>query len=229
MKAIKEENMLKALSNPLRLEIVEIIARKPSTVNEIVSRTGSIQPKVSAHISVLADAGLVDSTQLGREKVYRICPEGFEDLVNWIVRLLHSEGGNAGDIKNVNERPSINDLNSARTCYDHLAGEAGVWFLEEMIRRRWIMVDDVRKPNYRLSDEGMSQLSSRGVRIPVRKNSKRMFAYGCLDWTVRRYHLGGALGASILKFLEESGYVERAKSSRRIFIKKDLKHFFDHS
>lgn len=229
MRTIKEENMLKALSNPLRLEIVEIIARKPSPVNEIVSKTGSIQPKVSAHISVLADAGLIDSTQLGREKVYRICPEGFEDLVNWIDQLLHPEGDNAGDVKNVNEKPSINDLNSARTCYDHLAGETGVWLLEEMIRRRWIVVDDVQKPTYRLSDEGMFQLSSRGVRIPIRKNSKRMFAYGCLDWTVRRYHLGGALGASILKSLEESGYVERASGSRKILVRKDLKHFLDHS
>ena len=54
-----------------------------------------------------------------------------------------------------------------------------------------------------------------------------MFAYGCLDWTVRSPHLGGALGASILRALEESGYLERIDNSRKIRMKRELSFFFD--
>ncbi|MGC8609530.1 MAG: ArsR/SmtB family transcription factor [Thermoplasmata archaeon] len=223
MENMNKPAIAKALSNTLRQRIVEIIAEKPSTVSEIITKTRSVQPKVSANLAVLSEAGLVDSVQVGRERIYRICPEGFEDVVNWFDLILHSNSENDSD----EHDHSIYELNHARTCYDHLAGEVGVYFLEEMLKRKWIVMENPEKPTYKLTISGMEDLTSRGVSIPIRADSKRIFAYGCRDWTVKKLHLGGALGAAILKALEHLGYVERIKGSRIVLVKKDLSNFFE--
>jgi len=223
MDEIEKTRFAKAISSPLRRKIIEIIAKKPSSVNEITMQTQADQPKVSSNLAILSEARLVDSIQMGREKIYRIAPEKFEDMVDWLDSILHSKS--SGGSANYGLSP-VNDLNYARTCYDHLAGEMGVYLLEELLKRKWIILDDPEKPTYRLTTAGAEELTVRGVSVPPRANGKRMFAYGCKDWTVKRFHLGGFLGSSILKVLEARGYVERIEGSRILKVKIELSKFF---
>lgn len=104
----------------------------------------------------------------------------------------------------------------ARTCYDHLAGVAGVDLLEALLRRCWLEEDGCNngRTRYRLTPQGRLCLSARGVDLAEADRSRRMYAYGCVDWTERRLHLGGALAAAILQALGNAGVVRRQAATR---------------
>ena len=119
-------------------------------------------------------------------------------------------------------------MRQARTCYDHLAGVAGVGLMDEMLRRGWLqMANDAPRPDYSLTQSGEDGLKELGVDVARVKVSKRKFAYGCLDWTERRSHLGGALGAAILDALQDYEAVQRSKGTRTVATLKPITGWFE--
>jgi hypothetical protein len=113
-------------------------------------------------------------------------------------------------------------IRQARTCYDHLAGVAGVRLLDALLMRGWLTGKEGPRPRYRLTPAGETALRNRGVDIDTAHHARRMFAFGCLDWTERRPHLGGALGAAILAALEEAGAIQHDGTGRTMLLKKPL-------
>ena len=111
-------------------------------------------------------------------------------------------------------------LRQARTCYDHLAGVAGVAVMDAMLRQGWLEPSSEStgpakgRTHYQLTAQGGRALRSLGVDLLPKKGSQRMYAYGCVDWTERRFHLGGGLGAAILDSLIADGIVRREPGSR---------------
>ncbi len=111
----------------------------------------------------------------------------------------------------------------ARTCYDHLAGVAGVQLLEELLRRRWLEpagYEEGRRDSYRLTSLGDQAFDNLDIGLAVGRKGRRRFAYGCLDWTERRFHLGGALGAALLNALEAQGAVCRLPERRAVTLQQ---------
>lgn len=215
-----------AIAHPLRKRIIDILATSPKSVSEIVSLTGKNQPTVSSHLAILMKAGVADSYSLGRERVYRLVPEEFENLVNWLDGIMHARDEKHGERENRKSRQVV-ELHNARTCYDHLAGVEGVKMLDELMDRRWLVQDGNLDNMLRLSPEGEAGLAALGIGVPMRRNSRRKFAYLCMDWTVRRYHLGGALGFSLLKGLENSGILSRVDGSRKVVMNGSLADFLE--
>ena len=113
-------------------------------------------------------------------------------------------------------------IRHARTCYDHLAGIAGVQLLDALLERRWLAAEDGPRPRYALTRIGEAALRARGVPLDAAQQARRMFAFGCLDWTERRPHLGGALGAALLHALEEAGVIHRDGMTRTMLLAKPL-------
>lgn len=112
-----------------------------------------------------------------------------------------------------------------RTCYDHLAGVAGVALFETMLAQGWLiggMDAETGRPCYHLTSVGQQALSVRGVDVAHAEKRKRRFAYGCLDWTERRPHLGGALAAAILEALRQTGMVRRQRQARTVTLRQPL-------
>ncbi|MCH8745134.1 MAG: hypothetical protein IIB31_05745 [Chloroflexi bacterium] len=111
-------------------------------------------------------------------------------------------------------------LRQARTCYDHLAGVAGVAVMDAMLKQGWLVpAGEPSGPvkgrtHYRLTAQGGKALQSLGVDLFPQNGSKRMYAYGCVDWTERRFHLGGGLAAAILLAMIEDGTLRRDPGSR---------------
>ncbi len=124
-------------------------------------------------------------------------------------------------------------LRQARTCYDHLAGVAGVAVMEAMLRQGWLEpsgepIGPVKgRTRYQLTAQGGKALQSMGVDLFPKKGSKRMYAYGCVDWTERRFHLGGGLGAAILNSLIADGIVRREAGSRVATMLKPVSEWKD--
>lgn len=121
-------------------------------------------------------------------------------------------------------------LRTARTCYDHLAGVAGVQLFGQLLDRGWIELEEplvLPRPDYRLTERGAAALVERGIDTPFIEKAKRRFAYGCTDWTERGHHLGGALGAAILASLVDRAYVARRSGTRVVDIRSDPSGWVD--
>ena len=124
-------------------------------------------------------------------------------------------------------------LRQARTCYDHLAGVAGVAVMEAMLRQGWLEPSGEPpgpvkgRTRYWLTAQGGKALQSLGVDLFPKNGSKRMYAYGCVDWTERRFHLGGGLGAAILNSLIVDGIVRREPGSRVATMLKPVSEWKD--
>jgi hypothetical protein len=120
-------------------------------------------------------------------------------------------------------------IRQARTCYDHLAGVAGVTLMDAMMQRGWLEVgkESEGRTHFCLTPYGHQALTGRGGDLLSARNIRRMYAYGCVDWTERRFHLGGALGASILEALCSADIVQREKRTRVITLLKPLTCWLD--
>jgi hypothetical protein len=122
-------------------------------------------------------------------------------------------------------------LRRARTCYDHLAGVAGVALFDELLNRGWLEqteCQDSPRVSYRLTPLGQQALAGKGVDLTP-SSSKRRFAYGCTDWTERRLHVGGALGAAVLRALQARDIVRRTAGTRIVAVQSGIAGWFNSS
>jgi hypothetical protein len=111
------------------------------------------------------------------------------------------------------------DMRYARTCYDHLAGELAVRLFDSMLTRNWLTL----APNVSekqgatpldATPEGAQALTELGIDIKAQRARRRRFACTCIDWSERRPHLGGALGAAFLEACETHGWIEPTAKRR---------------
>lgn len=222
------------LSDPLRASLLLALTEGPRSVSELTAQLSALQPRVSSHLAILRRAGWVEVLSEGRQRRYRLASPRIAELT----RALASAGGE-------DNRPTTpsrardgsrgaritGPIREARTCYDHLAGVAGVALCATLLERGWI--EPVKgctgsfQPDYALTDAGRAALTARGVEIPPQKARQRRFAYACPDWTERSPHLAGALGAAILRRLENAGIVTRSDSTRAVTLSGDLAAWLD--
>lgn len=102
--------------------------------------------------------------------------------------------------------------------------------MDELLRRGWLEAiqgsPDARRVNYIPTVEGAAALTERGVIAPAIKSGKPV-AFSCLDWTERRWHLGGALGRAIVDALADAGCIQRTPGSRVVTLKESLYRWLD--
>lgn len=110
-------------------------------------------------------------------------------------------------------------IRQARSCYGHLAGVAGVRLLDELLARRWLAEEAGDRPSYRLTETGAEALRATGVAAASGGGEREPRGHGCLDWTERRLHLGGALGAAVLRAMAAGGAVQRDERSRVVAVR----------
>ena len=121
-------------------------------------------------------------------------------------------------------------LRRARTCYGHLAGVAGVRLMDELLLRGWLE-ETASPPNchrlcYAPTAYGIAALIERGVIVPASKSGKPA-SFSCLDWTERRWHLGGALGRAIVDAAVEAGCIRQVPGSRTVELTGSLERWLD--
>ena len=175
---------------------------------ELARIAGVSAQSASMHLGQLVNGGFLIARQQGRHRYYSIArPE-----VAHAVEAL-------GVISTANTyTPTGADraLCYARTCYDHLAGELAVQLRTALERDHLIEAKGDR--DYELTRRGEEFLAQWGVDVEALRNSRRSFARRCLDWTVRRDHLAGALGAAICQKLLELRWITRDRRSRAVHV-----------
>jgi DNA-binding transcriptional ArsR family regulator len=205
--------VIQALADPLRLALLQQLMAGPGTVSELVALSGASQPNVSNHLALLRARGLVRTTRQGRASVYELRDATVAQLVESLVVLA----GNGIGISKTEGRTSAM-LAAARTCYDHLAGRLGVTLFDALVARGALAGPPNPGQPVELGPEAHAVFGALGIDLAAVRRARRRFATGCLDWTERRPHLGGALGAAIWAASTQRGWVAREPGGRALVV-----------
>jgi DNA-binding transcriptional ArsR family regulator len=160
------------------------------------------------HLAKLTHGGLLTVERSGRHKYYRLAGP----LVGQALEALNLLAPRL-PVRSLSQSEEVKALRFARTCYDHLAGVVGVG-LADVLRERGYT--EFSEGSFQLTATGAVWLADFGVDIARLAHARRAFAPGCLDWSERRRHLAGALGAAITTQLFTRGWVERLPTSRAV-------------
>jgi len=162
----------------------------------------------SAHLNRLRSERLIRVQVQGKHRFYQL--EGPE-----VAKVLEGLSVLAGGFHSRFVPNTPGGLRAARTCYDHVAGTLGVSLHDRLQSLGWIASDG---PQYEVTGKGVAAFRSLGVDIEHVRDSRRRFAFACLDWSERRSHLGGALGAAILQLLLNRKWVTQDLDSRVLVV-----------
>ncbi|MGB7802831.1 ArsR/SmtB family transcription factor [Buttiauxella sp.] len=211
-------NIATAIADPSRVSILcALMDGRAWTATEL-SAVANIAPSTaSAHLAKLLQNKLVSCLSQGRHRYYRLSGQDIAALLETLM------GVSMKSAPKMNTRTPVH-LRKARTCYDHLAGEIAVGIYDFMLKQEWILLD-----RDELSSVGINKFQELGINfIP---QTRRKCACGCLDWSERRYHLGGSAGAALLTTFEQNQWITRVNGYREVVFthrgKKALKHFFN--
>lgn len=164
----------------------------------------------SSHLARLLDGQLIAVHAQGRHRYYRLAGP---DVAHVLETLAHISP--PVPVRSLRASRQAARLQAARTCYDHLAGRAGVALLDALLDKGVLV--PVRD-GYDVSAGGEERLLELGVDVAAARRSRRKFAGPCLDWTERRLHLNGALGAALTTRLLDRGWFARGRERRALVL-----------
>ena len=176
---------------------------------ELTMIAGLSPSAASGHLAKLAESGLVALEVRGRHRYYRIATPEIAAAIEALAHLAQASA--PARPTPVAARTVPLDMRYARTCYDHMAGELAVRVFDHLLARGWLTDEG---GNVEATEEGSAMLTRWGIDVGAQRARKRRFACTCLDWSERRAHLGGALGAALLDHWTHHRWVEHAEKPR---------------
>jgi DNA-binding transcriptional ArsR family regulator len=203
------------MADPARAAMLgALLGGTPLSAGELSHLAGVSPATASAHLARLLDGGLVAVTRQGRHRYYRLAGHEVAAVLEALARISPVR-----PVRSLRQSREAAALAQARTCYDHLAGRAGVELLDALLRTRILNGDGSSLGTaYEVTAQGAERLAGFGVDVVQIRQSRRRFAGACLDWTQRRPHLNGALGAAVTGRLLELGWIERGPSRRAVLV-----------
>jgi DNA-binding transcriptional ArsR family regulator len=178
------------------------------TATELARTAGVTKQTGSSHLAKLVAARLVAVESAGRHRYFRLADHRVAALLEGLMRFAHR----AGAVR-VESGPPDPALRKARVCYDHLAGELGVLVFDSLKEQ-----GHLRKAGKRvtLTERGERFVGEMGVDLAALERDRRPLCLACLDWSVRRHHLAGALGAALLSRFFALGWARPSKGTRAV-------------
>jgi len=226
------------MADPTRAVMLHaLIEGRPLAAGELARLAGVTAATASSHLAKLLQGRLVTVVRQGRHRYYQLA--GYQ-----VAAALEALAHISPDIpvRTLRQSKEAEALAAARTCYDHLAGKAGVALLDALLRHGTLREEksstsrtdsddtNLDRPEsavaapavvpasaaYQVTDEGAATMAAFGINVAEIRWSRRHFAGACLDWTQRRSHLNGALGAAITTRLFDLGWIERGPRRRSV-------------
>ncbi len=186
------------------------------TASELARVAGITPQTASTHLARMATAGLLAVERQGRHRYHRLASPAVARMMESIMQVASDAGAPR---RHLTVGPRDRALRAARTCYDHLAGRLGVALADAMVREGQVeLTDDAGL----LTDAGVALLTRLGVEVEAmmaaRARSRRILCRPCLDWSERRPHLGGAVGAALCALALARAWVRRIEGTRAVAI-----------
>ena len=202
----------------------------PRAAGELGQVAGVTPATASSHLARLLDGGMLTVQRQGRHRYYRLASPEVATVIEVLAQVSPVKPA-----RGLCQSREAAALAEARTCYDHLAGRAGVALLDALLGSGALTSQDPdgagaagtgrgaaaaamteAGTGYTVTEPGAATLAGFGVDVAGLLRSRRKFAGSCLDWTQRRPHLNGALGAAITSRLLQLGWIERGRSRRAV-------------
>ena len=221
---LKLAQMARMISAPARAAMLLALADgRALPASELACRAGISNQTASEHLSFMKKMGILCVEHCGRHRYYRVVDarmmEALEDLL-----------AASSEIK-IGERPDISrilPLRQARMCYDHLAGRLGVVLADKMQEKKWVFLEG---RDFQVTGNGKDKFEQFGLDWAELEGSRRLFARRCIDWSERKPHIGGGLGAALATRFMELDWIRRSTGSRVVFLtnegRKSLMKIFE--
>lgn len=191
---------------PARTEILLALMHGESRPAGELARFAGLSPQAAtAHLKKLVSGDFLTLVTAGRHRYYRLASPEVAHAIEALMPLARSARPSASP------KPA-QPLQKARSCYDHLAGQLGVALTDALVRKSYFIENE---RDYTVTPSGARWLGDLGVNIHLDPRSRRAFTRKCLDWSERRHHLGGVLGAALLETLLDAGWLTRSNAHRR--------------
>jgi len=206
-----------AIGEPSRARMLFCLLDGHARTSTELAMVAEVSPSTaSVHLTRLKDEHLIKLLVQGKHRYYSI---ERADVARALEALMVVAGSPRSRFVPTTPEP----LRQARTCYDHMAGAIAVSLLQGFTQSGWILpgrslAKSKSEDSLDLTPTGTNVFESLGIDIAAARSLRRRFAYACLDWSERRPHIGGALGASLLQAALRRRWVEREFDSRVLHI-----------
>lgn len=158
---------------------------------DLASRAGSSPQAASAHLARLVAGGLIQARSAGRQRLFRLTSPAVSHALEALLAIAPP-----APVRALGQATAMQRLREARSCYDHLAGRIGVAVADHLIGGKLL---DAAKAEFVVTRRGKAFFASLDIDVEDLRDTRRSFARECIDWTERRPHVAGALGARMLE------------------------------
>jgi DNA-binding transcriptional ArsR family regulator len=187
--------------------LVTLMDGRALTAGELARAAGVTPQTASGHLVRMLDAGLLALERQGRHRYYRLASPAIGAMLESMMVAAAPPPVRTG--------PRDSAMRRARICYDHLAGEVAVAITDAMRARGQI---DLASDGAALTAAGRDLLDELGVELPSIEAGDRLFCRPCLDWSERRHHLAGVVGAALFRLFVARGWIRRVENCRTMAI-----------
>jgi DNA-binding transcriptional ArsR family regulator len=200
-----------AIGEPARVRILYCLLDGHARTSTELAAVAEVSPSTaSVHLNRLRAERLIKLSAQGKHRYYSL--QGGE-----VARALEALSVLAGGARHKFVPSAPVHLRFARTCYDHLAGTLGVALHDGMKALGWLAERcDGNEHPYDVTSRGTEKLQALGIDVAATRMLHRRFAFACMDWSERRAHLGGAVGAALLKVALKKKWVVQEVGDRAL-------------
>lgn len=205
------------VGDPARSNILcALLGGRALTATELSFAAGVSPQTTSGHLGKLLGARLLVVMKQGRHRYYGLAGPHIGQMLESIMNVALT-----GPPRFQPKSRVDTDMRHARTCYDHIAGVLGVGLADRLTERDHVVLGD---EGGEVTRTGTAFLSGLGVDLSGALAKKRIFCRPCVDWTERRPHIGGAVGAALANWCFDKHWIERVRDSRALTITPAGKH-----
>ncbi len=190
--------------------LLALMGGRALTAGELAWHARVSAQTTSGHLAKLTEAGLLGVEKQGRHRYYRLSRGEVAEVVEALMAVAA-----VGPKRHRPTGPKDEAMRMARTCYDHMAGRLGVALADSLCERNHVVLSDGAGL---ITDSGQRFLAELGIEPDAARIGKRPLCRSCIDWSERRPHLAGWLGAALLERALGLKWVARVPDSRTIRI-----------
>ena len=186
--------------------LTALMGGRALTATELAGVAGVGKATTSVHLAKLVEGRLVAVESQGRHRYFRLADGDVAELLESLMGVAYRAGA-----LRLRSSPREPALRKARVCYDHLAGDLGVFAFDRMHQRRFLRHGDA---GLQLTAAGDRFVAALGIDPAAHRGARRPACRLCLDWSERRHHLAGSIGAAMLDRIYALGWAKRERESR---------------
>lgn len=198
----------KLIGEPARANmLIALLGGRAMTATELAHSANVSPQTASSHLSLMLEGQLLALEKQGRHRYYRLASSEVATAIEALMSLAPKD-----------KRPNpeaIEPIYFARSCYDHIAGRVGVALADSFQTKAWL---SVKEKDFEITSKGQEGFTAFGLDLEPLTKQRRHFARQCLDWTERRHHVAGALGAALMTELLERKWLKKDHAERVLHV-----------